>query len=103
MIERRGLSAVFSVRYYPTSSHTSLQPEIKRKSTAMAEGGQQFGKYRILEELGRGGFATVYKAIDTTLDREVALKVLDPLLTRDPAFISRFRQEAKVTARLFHP
>ena len=69
----------------------------------MAEGGHQFGKYRILEELGRGGFATVYKAMDTTLDREVALKVLDPLLTRDPAFISRFRQEAKVTARLFHP
>ena len=69
----------------------------------MAEHDQQFGKYRILEELGRGGFATVYKAIDTTLDREVALKVLDPLLTRDPAFISRFKQEAKVTARLFHP
>jgi serine/threonine protein kinase len=69
----------------------------------MAEGDHQFGKYRILEELGRGGFATVHKAIDTTLDREVALKVLDPLLTRDPAFISRFKQEAKVTARLFHP
>jgi serine/threonine protein kinase len=69
----------------------------------MAKGDQQFGKYRILEELGRGGFATVYKAIDTTLDREVALKVLDPLLTRDPTFINRFKQEAKVTARLFHP
>jgi len=69
----------------------------------MAQGGQQFGKYRILEELGRGGFATVYKAIDTSLDREVALKVLDPLLTREPAFISRFKQEAKVTARLVHP
>jgi serine/threonine protein kinase len=70
---------------------------------AMVESDHQFGKYRILEELGRGGFASVYKALDTTLDREVALKVLDPLLTRDPAFISRFKQEAKVTARLFHP
>ena len=61
------------------------------------------GKYKILEEIGHGGFATVYKAADTTLDREVALKVLDPLLTRDPTFAVRFQQEAKVTARLFHP
>ena len=69
----------------------------------MAEGGQQFGKYRIIQELGAGGFATVYKALDTTLDREVALKILDPLILRDPPFINRFKQEAKVMARLFHP
>ncbi len=49
----------------------------------MAEGAQQLGKYHILEELGKGGFATVYRALDTTLDREVALKVLDPLLMRE--------------------
>ncbi len=41
---------------------------------------QQLGKYRILKELGKGGFATVYRAQDPTLDREVAIKVLDPLL-----------------------
>jgi serine/threonine protein kinase len=69
----------------------------------MAEGGQQFGKYRIIQELGAGGFATVYKALDTTLDREVALKILVPLILRDPPFINRFKQEAKVMARLFHP
>jgi serine/threonine protein kinase len=61
------------------------------------------GKYRILEEIGHGGFATVYQAEDISLERTVALKVLDPLLTRDPGLISRFQQEAKVTAKLFHP
>jgi serine/threonine protein kinase len=69
----------------------------------MANDEQQIGKYHILEELGRGGFATVYKAVDTTLDREVAMKILDPLILRDPTFINRFKQEAKVMARLFHP
>ena len=69
----------------------------------MTETIASIGKYRIIEERGRGGFATVYKALDTTLDREVALKVLDPLLTRDHTFIARFQQEARMTARLFHP
>jgi len=61
------------------------------------------GKYRILEELGKGGFATVYRAVDTTLDREVALKVLDPLLMRDETWVARFRHEARAVANLRHP
>ncbi len=61
------------------------------------------GKYIIHEELGRGGFGTVYRATDTTLDRVVALKILDPLLTRDPGFLERFRREAIGAARLEHP
>src|SRR6266508_659278 len=69
----------------------------------MAEGGQQFGKYRILEELGAGGFATVYKAVDTTLDREVALKILHPPLLTDRRFVQNFRLEAKTLAALRHP
>src|SRR5215207_10872365 len=73
---------------------------LSRKSAAMTEGRQLLGKYRIFEELGSGGFATVYKAVDITLDREVALKILDPLILRDPPFINRFKQEAKVMARL---
>lgn len=47
---------------------------------------KQLGKYEI-EEIGRGGFATVYKAHDTTLNRVVALKVLHPQLTVDPKFV----------------
>src|SRR5262249_50603771 len=76
---------------------------LSRKSAAMTQGRQLLGKYRIFEELGSGGFATVYKAVDTTLDREVALKILDPMILRDPAFISRFKQEARVMARILHP
>ncbi len=61
------------------------------------------GKYIIHEELGRGGFGTVYRATDTTLDRVVALKILDPLLTRDPGVLERFRRDAIGAARLEHP
>jgi len=65
--------------------------------------GQTLGKYEIVGELGRGGFATVYRALDTTLDRDVALKVLDPLLMRDRTWVTRFHREAKAIARLKHP
>jgi serine/threonine protein kinase len=64
---------------------------------------KQIGKYEILEEIGRGGFAVVYKARDTTLDRIVALKVLAPHLSWEPEFAEQFRREAKAVARLRHP
>jgi formylglycine-generating enzyme required for sulfatase activity/predicted Ser/Thr protein kinase len=63
----------------------------------------KLGKYKIIEEVGRGGFAAVYKAVDTTLDRTVALKVLAPHLLWDPTFVQRFQREAKVAANLDHP
>jgi eukaryotic-like serine/threonine-protein kinase len=69
----------------------------------MAEDMQRFGKYRILEELGKGGFATVYRAVDTTLGREVALKILHPQLLTDQLFEQRFHQEARTLAALHHP
>jgi serine/threonine-protein kinase len=61
------------------------------------------GKYGILEEIGHGGFATVYRALDMTLDREVALKVLHPQLLTDAGFVERFQREACALARLRHP
>lgn len=64
---------------------------------------QKLGKYEIIEEIGRGGFAVVYKARDTALNRTVALNVLAPHLLWDPSFIARFRQEAQVVASLKHP
>ncbi|MCK4314898.1 MAG: protein kinase [Anaerolineae bacterium] len=62
----------------------------------------KLGKYEILEEIGRGGFAVVYKARDTVLDRVVALKVPHPYWTADPGFAARFRQEARTAANLRH-
>jgi eukaryotic-like serine/threonine-protein kinase len=63
----------------------------------------QFGKYHIEAEIGRGGFGAVFRAVDTTLERPVALKILDPLLMRDSEWVMSFRKEARVTARLEHP
>ena len=64
---------------------------------------RRVGKYEILAEVGRGGFAVVYRARDTVLDRVVALKVLHPQLTIDAKFIQRFYQEARMAAGLHHP
>jgi len=64
---------------------------------------EALGKYRILEELGRGGFATVYRAEDSTLGREVALKVLHPQLLTEAGWVERFHREARAIARLRHP
>jgi serine/threonine protein kinase len=65
--------------------------------------GGSLGKYQIEDEIGRGGFATVYRALDTTLDRIVALKVLAPHLIWDTTFVERFKQEARAAANLHHP
>jgi ligand-binding sensor domain-containing protein/tRNA A-37 threonylcarbamoyl transferase component Bud32 len=64
---------------------------------------KRIGKYEIIEEIGRGGFAVVYRARDTKLNRVIALKVLHPQLTTDPKFVQRFRQEARAAAGLRHP
>ncbi len=60
-------------------------------------------RYLILEQLGKGGMAIVYRARDTMLERSVAVKVLRENYSRDPAFLDRFRQEAKAAANLSHP
>ncbi|MEA2630901.1 MAG: eukaryotic-like serine/threonine-protein kinase, partial [Chloroflexota bacterium] len=70
----------------------------------MAEIGQTLGgRYRLVELLGSGGMATIYRASDTGLGRDVALKLLRPEYLRDPDFSSRFRQEAQSAASLSHP
>jgi tRNA A-37 threonylcarbamoyl transferase component Bud32 len=66
--------------------------------------GKTLGIYRILERLGRGGMATVYKAYQPALERHVAIKVIHPHLASDEEqFLKRFQREAKAVASLRHP
>ncbi len=62
--------------------------------------GKEVDGYRILEVLGQGGMGIVYKAEDVNLSRMVALKMIDPGLARDEAFLRRFRAEARALARI---
>ena len=61
------------------------------------------GRYRIVGRIGSGGMADVYRAEDTHLGREVALKVLHRRFAQDQEFVERFRREAKSAAGLQHP
>lgn len=61
------------------------------------------GRYRIIRLMATGGMSQVYQALDTALDREVALKVLSPEFTHDPVRVERFRLEARRVAALRHP
>jgi len=65
--------------------------------------GENVGAYRIVEQLGQGGMATVFKAYHASLDRYVAIKVLHPAFKEDPTFLARFQREARVVAKLEHP
>src|SRR5438552_2762426 len=65
--------------------------------------GHKLGPYEILAPLGAGGMGEVYRARDTKLDRDVAVKILPDALARDPARLARFEREAKVLAALNHP
>jgi eukaryotic-like serine/threonine-protein kinase len=60
-------------------------------------------RYRVDEQVARGGMATVYRATDTRLDRTVALKVMHPSFAEDPDFVARFTREARAAARLSNP
>ena len=61
------------------------------------------GRYEVTHLIARGGMAMVYRAQDTLLNRAVALKILYPELSADPAFVERFRREAQAAANLSHP
>ena len=65
--------------------------------------GENVGPYRIIEQLGQGGMATVYKAYHAALDRYVAIKALHPAFGEDQSFLSRFQREARLVAKLEHP
>lgn len=64
--------------------------------------GQELGGYRVIEQIGHGGMATVYKAYEAATDRYVALKVLPAHFAHDPTFVERFKREARALAKLEH-
>ena len=61
------------------------------------------GRYQLLRQMANGGMASIYEALDTRLDRKVAVKIMHPHLAQDEAFVSRFIREAKAAAALSHP
>src|SRR5271167_3244120 len=65
--------------------------------------GTRLGPYEILVPIGAGGMGEVYRARDTTLERDVAIKVLPAALAQDPERLARFTREAEVLASLTHP
>ena len=65
--------------------------------------GQQIGRYRIVGSVGVGGMGEVYRAEDPRLGREVAIKILPPILADDPEAFTRFKREARAIAALSHP
>src|SRR6516162_9061551 len=65
--------------------------------------GSRLGAYELISLIGQGGMGEVYRAKDTKLGREVAIKILPDIFTHDPERLARFRREAQVLAALSHP
>src|SRR5215510_1599344 len=65
--------------------------------------GARIGAYEVLAPIGRGGMGEVYRATDTNLGRDVAIKVLPEAFAQDPERVARFEREAKTLASLNHP
>ena len=89
-------------------------PVVRRASTSLPEGGyvsgvagekavRQVGRYQILEKIGDGATATVYKAFDPSINRPLAIKFLHPSFSADPEYRSRFLREARAAGMLSHP
>src|SRR5882672_6749439 len=77
--------------------------EPERRANVNSIEGMSLGAYKVLERIGRGGMATVYRAQHVGLDRQVAIKVLPEFFAEDDAYLQRFQQEARMVARLKHP
>jgi eukaryotic-like serine/threonine-protein kinase len=108
----RYLTAAEMLEDFASDAGTFEIPAVAMSSTADAEDNARWEKrlrralgddYELLSLLGTGGFGRVYRVRDLQLEREVALKVLQPLLTRDPEVVERFRREAQLAAGLSHP
>jgi len=87
---------------------TESSPRTDGRQAALADNDPLVGRllderYRIISPIARGGMSMVYEAMDERLERRIALKVMSPALSADPAFADRFSREARAAARLAHP
>src|SRR5690606_18663827 len=105
----QGDSAEFDVGMGAGASQTALdlwrklQPEAEYGGDAsFACAGLMLGHFRVEEQIGRGGMGAVFRAVDTRLDREVAIKVLAGTQSSDRSAVERFLNEARAAARLDH-
>ncbi|WP_461119776.1 Stk1 family PASTA domain-containing Ser/Thr kinase [Saccharothrix stipae] len=73
------------------------------RSATNVIGGLLEQRYRVGTLVARGGMSTVYRGVDTRLERTVAIKVMDPRFSADPQFVARFEREARAAAKLHHP
>ncbi|MTV26194.1 PASTA domain-containing protein [Nitriliruptoraceae bacterium ZYF776] len=96
----RTLAAMSAPRSDPASPRPPEQVATPETADARLRVG---GRYVLRGELGRGGMATVHRARDEVLERDVAVKLLHAHLASDPAFLDRFRREARAAAALSHP
>jgi serine/threonine protein kinase/Flp pilus assembly protein TadD len=78
-----------------------VAPETAASAAPAAE--RRLGDYRVVREIGRGGMGTVFEAVQESLGRRVALKVLPGTFALDPKRVERFRREARATAKIHHP
>src|SRR5438874_142195 len=101
---KEGLCRSATVSNACHASMFALQIAIREeREVAMTTLPLQFGKYELRERLGHGGMAEVWKAMDTQLQRYVAIKLLHANLQNDPTFVTRFLREARMMASLRHP
>ena len=89
---------------WPPPSSTGESARVASPTKAGPDlSGRRVGGFELISPLATGGFATVYRARQVRLDREVAVKVLDPTLARDPDIAARFEREGRAAASLDHP
>ena len=80
-----------------------MQPRPDKRLAAVLAPGDRLGNFEILGPLGKGGMGEVYRARDSRLGRDVALKILPPQFSADPDRLARFEREARAASALNHP